>query len=409
MFSKYPHDVRVVKLDDRNTVLTEFYFRRCANVYVFSYESQGQRKHAFIDSGYLEHRNLILPILRQYHIDPEQIEHIIITHRHMDHCGLALYLAQISGADIVVHEAFRGFVEGDLEPREKIWLGKLNPGRFRNCRMDYRTPADSDALDIEGIRFPRMGNRIPIGASGELEILACPDHHLTHSPDQLLIRYSQHSTASRSNAGVNDKLSDTDMIFSGDLWLMTGPVVDKSLSMLPLVLRYAFIHLKERLAGRRIVWDDPRDQDPFAKEALKKGFSLIEVKPGHGEAFLGCRIVPNGLLADRDLLVKLGYLISEDPEVLSSVENKGRIAELTEVAYRAFVAELQFWLEMGDTIEKVAERLQRIYKEQTGGGKLVANDRKQRRERMKETLLRLAADSAAPQQLCQIAALTPLP
>ncbi len=406
MSLKYPHKVRVEKLDDQNTVLTEFYFRHGANIFVFSYNIDGLRKHTFIDAGYLEHQDRILPILRQHHIDLTQIENIIITHRHIDHCGLARQLALLSGARIVVHAGFKSFVEGDLSPQEKIWLGKLDPRRLRKNNIEYRIPDDTRAMEIEGIQFPRLGDSIPIGLSGKLEVLASPDHRLTHSPDQLIVRYSRIPVAEGDSCNVDDTSSTQDMIFSGDLWLMTGPIIDKSLRMLPLMFRYAFFHFKERLAGRRIIWDDPRDQDPDAKEALKKGFSVVHVKPGHGEGFLGCRIVPNALLADRDLLVKLGYAIDEDPGVLLSEENKRLTAELTENAYQAFVDELQFWLNTGADIDEISSRLRRIYQEQQGGGKLVAIDRKQRRKRLQEVLSRLEHDSSVPEQHRRIAELT---
>ncbi|MBT4267728.1 MAG: MBL fold metallo-hydrolase [Deltaproteobacteria bacterium] len=408
MLSKYPHKVRVEKLDDQNSVLTEFYFRHGANIFVFSYETDGQIKHTFIDTGYLEHQDRILPILRQNQIDLALIENIIITHRHIDHCGLARQLALLSGAKIVVHAGFKSFVEGDLTPQEKLWLGKLDPSRLRESQIEYRVPDDKHAVEIEGIRFPRLGDNIPIGLSGKLEILACPDHNTTHSPDQLIVRYSQSPVVEHNGSDVNHKPSTEDIIFSGDLWLMTGPVFDKNLRMIPLMLKYAFYYFKERMAGRRIIWDDPRDQDVDAKEALKKGFSLIRVKPGHGEEFLGCRIVPNALLADRDLLVKLGYSIGEDPGVLSSEENKHLIAELTENAYQAFEDELQVWLDAGSDIEEISNRLRRIYKEQQGGGKLVAIDRMQRREWLQATLFLLKHDSSAPEQHRQIAKFTDL-
>lgn len=402
MHSKYPHKVRVEKLDDHNTVLTDFYFRHCANIYVFSYEADGQRKHTVIDTGYLEHQDRILPILREHDIDLSQIEQIIITHRHIDHCGLAGQLALLSGAKIVVHVGFKGFVKGDIKPQEKIWLGKLDPGSLRFSDIEYRVPDDRHAVEIQGVRFPRLGDNIPIGSSGELEILGCPEDGLTHSPDQLIVRYLQGKAAKHGGSDTNHRLSTEDMIFSGDLWLMTGPIIDKSLRMIPLMLKYGFFNFKERLAGRKVIWDDPRDQDADAKDALKKGFSLIRVKPGHGEEFLGCRIVPNALLADRDLLVKLGYAIDEDPDVLLSETNKRLVAALTEETYQAFVNELQFWLDAGADIEEISSRLYRIYKEQQGGGKLVAIDRMQRREWLQELLSRLAHDSAVSEQHRQI-------
>jgi len=396
--AKYPHKIKSVKLDDQHTELTEFYFQQGANIYVFSYEKDGQRKHTFIDAGYLDHQDQIVSILKQNHIDLRQIENIIITHRHTDHCGLARQLALLSGARILVHTGFRSFVEGDLSPQEKIWLGKLDPVQLGECNIEYMVPDNQNTVEIEGIHFPHLGDPIPIGLSGKLEILACPDRKITHSPDQLIVRYRQEPASGGRTSGVNQNPSTADIIFSGDLWLMTGPIIEKNLRTMPRMLKYSFYRFKERLAGRKIVWDDPRDQDAEAKDALKKGFSLVQVKPGHGEDFLGCRIIPNALLADRDLLIKLGYTMDEDPGVLLLKKNQNRIAELTENAYQAFVDELQFWLDAGADAGEISQRLRRIHHEQQGGGKLAALDRLQRRERLQETLAFLEHDSSASEQ-----------
>ncbi|MCP4124473.1 MAG: MBL fold metallo-hydrolase [Bacteroidetes bacterium] len=408
MLIKFPHKVEVEKLDDQNTTLTNFYFRHGGNIYVFTYEIDGEKKHTFIDTGYLEYQDKILPILRQYNIDLELIENIIITHRHIDHCGLTHQLAILSGAKVVVHAGFKDFVEGDPIPQEKIWLGKLDPSLLQDTKIEYRFPNDEHAIEIEGIRFPRLGDNIPIGLFGKLEIFTCPDHDKTHSPDQLIVRYSQNPVIEAGGSDVNHKPSNQEMIFAGDLWLMTGPIFNKNMRMMPLIIKYTLFYLKERMAGRRIIWDDPRDQDTDAKEALKKGFSIIRVKPGHGEEFLGCRLVPNALMADRDLLMKLGYSINEDPGVLLTDENKQQIAEITENAYQAFVLELQFWLETGADTKEISSRLQRIYQEQQGGGKLVALDRLQRREWLQKILSRLKRDSSVSESHQQIAKLTSL-
>ena len=401
--SKYPYRVLKENIDSNHTELTDFFFRFGANLYVFTYDIDGQRKHTFIDSGYLEHRDRILPVLEQNQIDLRQIEKIIITHRHTDHCGLAGYLASISGARILAHANFKNFVNGDIEDRERIWLGKLDPTRFKDCDMEYLTPTtDLGIVCIEGVQFPRLRVPIPLGPAGKLEILACPEGNPTHSPDQLIVRYSHDGVANQNETGVNHSPSTADMLFSGDLWLMTGPIFERNFRVMPRMLKYAFLHFKERFAGRKIKWEDPRDQDAVAKEALKKGFSLIRVKPGHGDEFLGCRIIPNSLLADRDLLVKLGFSMDEDPAILKTKKEIGRITDLKETAYSKFKEELEFWLEMGAGTSTIAQRLQRISGEQKGGGSLVQIDRKQRRERLKETLTRLEQDSSASDQLRRI-------
>jgi hypothetical protein len=53
-----PGDIlRVVKepLNDPDTTLTNFFFRYGANVYVLSYEKEGETRHTFIDAGDAPH------------------------------------------------------------------------------------------------------------------------------------------------------------------------------------------------------------------------------------------------------------------------------------------------------------------------------------------------------------------
>ena len=117
--------LRIVKerLNDADTYLTNFFFRYGANVYVLSYEKEGERRHTFIDAGDLRYHKQMLPMLIENDIDPNKIERIIITHRHRDHVGLARLLATGSGAKITVHSNFRSFVEGEISEMERKSIG----------------------------------------------------------------------------------------------------------------------------------------------------------------------------------------------------------------------------------------------------------------------------------------------
>jgi hypothetical protein len=151
---------------------------------------------------------------------------------------------------------------------------------------------------------------------------------------------------------------------------------------------------------------DPREQDAEAKEALKTGFSLIRVKPGHGEEFLGSRIIPQSLVADRDLLVRLGYPMDSDKSILSSNNLAAQVSEIMEQAYAGFVSELLLWKEFGYNSSELSDFLVRIYLEQSGGARLVQQDRKERRQRLKETLARLKEDQDQPEALRELAGST---
>ena len=150
-------------------------------------------------------------------------------------------------------------------------------------------------------------------------------------------------------------------------------------------------------------WRGSREQDSKAKEALKRGFHLIRVNPGHGDAFIGSSIIPFGLLADRDLLRGLGYSLDANKALLKQKALAPGIMALKEQAYSSFIKEILFWKELGYTSDEISALLVRIYKEQSGGGALAAEDRKQRRKGLKTTLTRLKDDKAKSDGLHQLA------
>lgn len=397
----YPHAMARETLGDGIEIL-DFYIRYGANFYIFTYESQGKRKHTFIDTGYANHKDQILPILKANGIDPKHIENILLTHRHSDHCGLAPYFSEVSGARIIVHSEFRHFVENPVSPEEKVWLKGFVPAQLRDRPMDYRNPADrTGVLNISGLDWPILGEPVLLGQSGMLEVLGCPEGLPTHSPDQIIIRF----TPSEKSLGRPARPGDT-ILFSGDLWLMKGPVTEKSLSHIQtgLGLKQGYEMMKSMaLMAMERRKRDPRLQDMGAKESLKYGFVLVKVRPGHGPEFLGTRIIPKSLLADRDLLVKLGFAMDDSPTLLKSAKIKPRLQVILKEAYSEFIGELDLWRDLGYSLEESSDLLARIYLEQQGGGPLVARDRKQRRVRLKKILNRLKMDEAVEGRLRETA------
>lgn len=401
--SKYPHRVVKERLSDGNTEITNFFFRYGANVYVFSYEKEGKIKHTFIDTGYASHRDKIFRILIQNGINIDNIERIILTHRHSDHCGLAGLLAGKSGGKVLAHANFKSFVEGDISAMERRWLGEFDPTELRKYNMEYLDPSNGyGSINIGGLDFPRMGGPIKIGNSGRLDILTSPESFPTHSPDQLIALYSPRPNPYTCGQMDDDFHPTDEMIFSGDLWLMRGPIFERNMRHIKNRLKFAFYRLKDRISGTDTFRRDPREQDTEAKEALKLGFCLIRVKPGHGNEFLGSNIIPKSLLADRDLLIKLGYNMDKDKSLLRSDHLAPKIADIRERSYISFVEDMRLWLSLGYGLKDITGLLVRIYREQAGGGSLVKDDRAERRERLKETLTRLRDDRDVSDDLHQI-------
>ena len=58
-----PYKILKERLAGSSTELTTFYFHRGANIYAFTYNKEGVKKHTFIDSGDSRYRNKILSIL----------------------------------------------------------------------------------------------------------------------------------------------------------------------------------------------------------------------------------------------------------------------------------------------------------------------------------------------------------
>ena len=404
MKERRPYSIVKETLKGTNITLISFYFNNSANVYAFSYEKEGKIKHTLVDSGDTFYRNEMLPLLKENGIDPANIERIIITHSHGDHLGLAHLVARESGAKILVQESFKRFVEGDISKEESRFLRGFAPSSLKNCDIQYLpVPGRNEVRNISGVTFSSLAEPISLGGIGMLEMLAPPESRLTHSADQVLVLYSPVNITDEYDLKIHSSWHPTDcLLFSGDLWLMQGPVYIRGMSFLFRRLWFYFYRMKMQQSRNRYRRDF-REEDPEAKNALKNGFPLVRVKPGHGTEFIGSRIIPNGILADRDLLVKLGYSENDSKAILKRKDLAQKIVSLKEQAYQDFGSELVYWLKLGCTPDVIAALLIRIYKEQSGGSAIVRNDRKQRRVILKSTLARFKEDKLQPVELRQSA------
>ncbi len=383
--------------------LTSLLFRPGGNVYILTYQKGGQRKHTLVDAGDYRYYDEIWSILAENDIDPTNIERIIITHRHPDHTGLAYLLASKSGAKITAHHTFQNFVESGGSQMERRWMGDFDPSRLRECDIDYLTESDSGStVTLSGIDFPNLAEAIEIGEVGRLDILGSPETEMTHSPDQLVTLYSPRNDPHPHEHTVGDFRPTDDVIFSGDLWLMMGPMFNYSSTDIMQHLRVSLRQMRNVMSGAGMMRRDPREQDAEAKDALKRGFCLIRVKPGHGNEFLGSRIIPRSLMAENDILVEFGYPLSDGKAVLRSAEMAPKVAARREQAYVNFAEELALWTEIGYTPDEISSLLVRIYREQRGGGPLVEKDRQERRVQLMHLLARLQRDEGQPDPIRQI-------
>ncbi len=392
-----------------NAELLSIYFWHGANVYAFSYDKDGVRRHTMIDAGDNQHREQLVAVMADHGVDPDNIERIVITHRHPDHIGLAHFLASRSGAQILVHAGFRSFVEGPHGEFEKMFLSRVDPALLKECDLRYLDPAPANgAVTIHEIEFPILAAPIEIGKGSWLQLIGCPENPSTHSPDQVIALYSSLDKPHPHEQSLDGFRPSDDIIFAGDLWLMRGPLFGTSTGGKDVHWQFkqGLEQFRRMMAAGGGMRHDPRLQDTDAKNALKKGFCLIQVKPGHGNEFLGTRMIPTGILAGRDLLMALGRDMDDDQSLLESPELASKVAECLERAYQGFVGELATWTGLGYTPDEISVLLTRIYREQRGGGPLADIDRRQRRARIKEMLDRLQGDNARPESMRRVAGVT---
>jgi len=387
--------------------LTSIYFRYGGNIYIFSYQKDGVRKHTLIDTGDKRHSDSIMPLLEEANVDPKAIERIIITHSHPDHYGLAHILAKPSGATIMVHHNFEDAIEANRNIFERNLLGLRNPQELKQCKIEYLSPQKGRcSVKISGLDFPRVAEPVSFGGNARLDILSIPESEATHTRDQLISIYSVRDHSRPETEAPQGYRPSDDILFSGDLWLMRGPLFDRKMKGISFYIRRGLYRVKSLFAGRGFRSVTVIEQDMAVKEALKGNFSVVRVKPGHGEEFLGSRILPFGLPADSDLLKTLGYGSDIDSARAKDSQLELKIADLLEQAYAGFIREVQTWQKQGYSYTEITEFMVRIYKEQYGGSKAVAYDRKQRKERMKTTLSRLQKDKDVPAAFRQLAETT---
>ncbi|MBS7627284.1 MBL fold metallo-hydrolase [Candidatus Bathyarchaeota archaeon] len=122
---------------------------------------------AIIDAGMSSSpKEAIIPFLKGLGRDSKEISQILLTHGHFDHCGGAKVVKDLSGAEVLVHEADRGFVEDPgLMDRE---LHR----RFPDLYPELGKPT-FEAISVD--KGLKEGDRLILGGH-EFEVLHTPGH-----------------------------------------------------------------------------------------------------------------------------------------------------------------------------------------------------------------------------------------
>ena len=141
-----------------------------SNAYLVRQESGD----VLVDTGLPAHGRRVLAMMERLKIDPSSVKKILLTHRHLDHCGAAAELSQLCGAEVVVHRADAAAVEGHerLSPARGL-LGNLleplveysdqNLFGFRPCKVT----AVDEGWQYEDLRLLHLPGHTP-GHSGYL-------------------------------------------------------------------------------------------------------------------------------------------------------------------------------------------------------------------------------------------------
>lgn len=125
-----------------------------------------------VDTGLPVHASRVLDAVSRLGLEPGQLRAILLTHRHLDHCGSATALRQASGAPVVVHEADAPGVQGKerLSPLRGVLNWTLGPLvvlldrrilRFQPCEVLAAQEGWSD----HGFRLVHLPGHTP-GSSG---------------------------------------------------------------------------------------------------------------------------------------------------------------------------------------------------------------------------------------------------
>ncbi len=125
-----------------------------------------------VDTGLPAHGGRVLAMMERLKIDPSSVKKILLTHRHLDHCGAAAELSQITGAEVVIHQADAAAVEGRerLSPARGVLGALLEPVvefsdqnlfGFRSCEVT----AVDEGWEYEDLRLVHLPGHTP-GHSG---------------------------------------------------------------------------------------------------------------------------------------------------------------------------------------------------------------------------------------------------
>lgn len=156
--------------------------------YLNAYLIKGQRQRMLVDTGWNtdEALNSLGQQLAEAGMQFQDITHILITHIHPDHYGLAGRLKQLSGAEMIFHEVEKVYVEsryveyGNLMEEMEQWL-RINgvPDEDLPQLQQASVGMTHVVSAVWPDRTVRGGEKLSIG-DFEFEVLWTPGHSPGH-------------------------------------------------------------------------------------------------------------------------------------------------------------------------------------------------------------------------------------
>jgi len=121
------------------------------------YVVKGPEGLVMIDAGGGGAGKLILGNMEKDGLRPEQLQAILITHNHFDHCCGAFEIKQQTGCDVLIAAESKELLERGTEEEAGLVLAKelgIYPPEFNyiNCPVTYGIK-DGEVLELGGLKF----------------------------------------------------------------------------------------------------------------------------------------------------------------------------------------------------------------------------------------------------------------
>jgi glyoxylase-like metal-dependent hydrolase (beta-lactamase superfamily II) len=136
---------------------------------IASYLVRGKNKTALIDPGFPSSAPVIKAALKQHGIEPAQIDHVLLTHFHLDHSGGTGALIQSSPrTTVMIHKRAAFYVRN---------FGKIVGGARMVFRPEIiRKFGDAVPVPHDAIRSLSDGDRIDLGGGTVIRVIHTPGH-----------------------------------------------------------------------------------------------------------------------------------------------------------------------------------------------------------------------------------------